>query len=130
MVYYTESIGGGVIGYLPLLWAALSGTIHIHQAWIRAVPPNARTAAAYMILENTGTQDDQLIGVRSSIARTVELHTVQKRGDLLSMTPVKQIDIPAHGSTSLQPGGVHLMLIDLTRIPKMGEKWEKRSLWC
>ena len=37
------------------------------------------------------------------------------------MRQVKQIDIPAHGDTVLQPGGLHVMLIGLKGELKPGD---------
>jgi hypothetical protein len=112
-------LSGSAIG-VP--WAGMHSSIQVHDAWIRAVPPNATTTAAYMVLENKSGQDDQLIGARSPIAKKLELHNVRKEGEMMQMYPVKHIDVPTHGSTTLQPGGLHIMLIDLKAVPKAGEE--------
>ncbi len=110
-----------MIGYTGSMWAAMPSDIQVQGAWVRAMPPNATTSAAYMVIENKGTQDDRLIAARSPIAGKVELHNVQKEGDLMKMFPVEHIDVPASGSTVLQPGGFHIMLIDLKN-SKVGDQ--------
>ena len=45
----------------------------------------------------------------------MELHTHIRDGDVMRMRPVNDIPVPANGEVSLQPGGLHLMLIGLAR---------------
>ena len=40
----------------------------------------------------------------------------------MQMSPLASIDVPAGGKAELKPGGVHVMLIDLARELKSGEK--------
>ena len=53
--------------------------IMVHNPWVRAVPPVSKTSAAYMILMNHGDKDDQLLSVKSSIAKVVEIHMLKKK---------------------------------------------------
>ncbi|MBF0289473.1 MAG: copper chaperone PCu(A)C [SAR324 cluster bacterium] len=98
------------------------GNIEVHHAWVRAVPSNARTSAAYMRLYNHGKKDDRLVAADSPMAEVVELHNVFKEGDMMAMRPVKNILVPAHGSAALKPGSYHIMLINLKNSPKPGKK--------
>ena len=52
----------------------------------------------------------------------VETHIHIKDGDVVRMREVKGYDIPANGVFELKPGGAHLMLVDLKRPLKEGEK--------
>ncbi len=63
--------------------------IEIQKAWARATPPNAKNAAVYMILQNDGPLNDLLLGVKTPVARNVELHTVVKEKDMMFMQPEK-----------------------------------------
>jgi hypothetical protein len=79
-------------------------------------------SAAYMLLRNTSDADDALVRASTAVADTVELHTVEMTDDgVMKMRPVPQIDIPAGGETSLQPGGFHVMLLGLKHDLKEGE---------
>lgn len=60
------------------------------------------------------TSKDRLVGAKSPLAKTVELHTHVMEGDVMSMRRVDSIDLPNYGTTILQPGGDHIMLIGLT----------------
>ena len=45
------------------------GDLTITQAWSRATPPGAATAAGYLTITNHGTTNDRLVSVISSAAR-------------------------------------------------------------
>jgi copper(I)-binding protein len=97
------------------LWAsgsAAAGPVVVRDAWIRATPPGARTAAAYLTLVNDGTAD-RLLGGTTPAARTVELHTHVDEGGLTRMVRLPELALPAGGAVRLEPGGLHLMLIDI-----------------
>ncbi|HWQ27460.1 MAG TPA: copper chaperone PCu(A)C [Dehalococcoidia bacterium] len=69
--------------------------------------------AAYMVIRNTGTEDDALIGASSDVAMTTEVHESYMEGDTMMMRRVDRIEIPAGGEVVLEPGGYHVMFIDL-----------------
>lgn len=100
--------------------AAKAGPIEVKAPFARATP--ARVGGVFMELKNTGSQPDRLIRAESAAARTVELHTHEKDGDVMRMRQIPAIDVAAQGETKLQPGGLHVMLIDLKQPLKEGEK--------
>ena len=112
--------------YIALGLMFFAGTawsqVVVEQAWIRATPPGAKTAAGYMLIRNKSAQPERLAGGSSSVAGKVETHVHIKDGDVLRMREVKGYDIPAKGTFELKPGGAHLMLVDLKRPLKEGEK--------
>ena len=96
--------------------------IEIENAWSRATPPGAKTAVGYMTLKNDSTAPDRLLGASSPIAAKVETHVTVKEGDVMKMRMVKGYAIPAHGRYELKPGGSHLMLVDIKKPLKEGDK--------
>lgn len=71
-------------------------------------------SAAYMAIRNTGGAADRLIGGTTDAANIVEIHTVEMEGDVMRMRPLADgLEIPAGESVTLQPGGFHVMLMDL-----------------
>ena len=100
------------------------GKIMIHNPWVRAVPPVSETSAAYMMLMNHGDKDDQLLSVKSSIAKVIEIHNVKKENGMMKMYPVKFVGIPAGKTQELKPGRYHLLLMNLTKTLKVGEEIE------
>ena len=93
------------------------------EAWVRAVPPSAKNSAAYMMLKNSMGKDVTLVEVSTEVAKTVEIHEVVKSGGMMEMRPLKGgLTIPAGKSVMLQPGGFHIMMIDLTQKLMEGHK--------
>jgi copper(I)-binding protein len=134
---------------VALLVAACSGGaskgITINGPWARNAPKTAGAGAAYMVIQNTGSAADKLVGGSSDIAKAVEVHEtyavpVESTGTggaespmasagamgssspMMAMRKIDSLEIPAGGSVELKPGGYHLMLIDLTRELKAGDK--------
>jgi hypothetical protein len=100
---------------------AYGGDITIDDAFARASAGAAKVGGAFMTLRNSGATADALVGVKSPVAARAELHTHIQDGDIMRMRQVDAIDVPARGSVSLQPGGLHIMLIDLKQPLKQGE---------
>ena len=107
---------------LALLAAPVLAQIEIENAWARATPPGATTAAGYMTIRNKSSSPDHLIRAASPLAARVETHVHLHDGDVMRMRQVKGYDIPANGSLELKSGGAHLMFVDIQRPFKEGEK--------
>lgn len=77
-------------------------------------------SAAFAVLSNSGDADVEVTAVSTTITDTAELHeTVDGK-----MSEVKGFTIPAGDSLTLEPGGKHLMLLNLTEPIKPGDKVE------
>lgn len=102
-------------------WSA--GPVTAERPWARETAPTQRNGVAYLALRNDGATPDRLVGARSDRAAEVELHrhTVDAEG-VARMRPVEAVELPAHGSVALEPGGLHLMLVDLARPLRAGER--------
>jgi hypothetical protein len=96
--------------------------VEVHDAWSRATAPGARIAAGYMVLLNKAAAPDRLIGASSPSAERVETHVHIRDGDVMRMREVKGYDIPAGGSFELEPGGAHLMLVNIKAPFKDGQR--------
>ena len=101
--------------------SASAATLEIHGAWIREAPPNASVLAAYMIISNTGTTDAQITDVASPDFEHAELHRTVVEGGIARMIRINSLEIPAGKALSLDPGGIHLMLIDPQRALHEGD---------
>ena len=99
------------------------GTVQIERPWARATIGKGRVGVAYMHLRNTGGQSDRLIGAKTPVAEHASLHTHRMAGDIMRMRPVDAIPVPARGTAMLKPGGLHIMLMRMTRTLKQGEKF-------
>ena len=72
----------------------------------------ARTAAAYLTITSTGGAD-RLVGAETPAAGAVEMHTTATGAGAQHMMRGTELVLPAGGAVRLEPGGQHLMLIDL-----------------
>lgn len=95
--------------------AAMGGApLMVMEPWARPAP-QAGNSAVYLTLMNQGDAADALLRVESDVAAAVELHETKMEGDVMKMSPLASIGIPAGGSASLQPGGMHVMLVNVKR---------------
>jgi copper(I)-binding protein len=78
-------------------------------------------SAAYMTIENRSAAGYQLVAAESSVAGVVEIHESTMEGDVMRMRPVEAIEIAPGESVRLEPGGLHIMLMDLQRDLYPGE---------
>ena len=93
--------------------SALASDITATDAWARARIPDARAGGAYVTLTNTGAAPDALIAAASPVADVVEIHTHRHVDGVMRMEQVEEIPLPAGETVTLQPGGLHIMLIGL-----------------
>lgn len=89
--------------------------VEVHDVWARSAEAG-RATAVYFTLQNSGGAPDRLLGVATESARAAELHesTVDAEG-VMRMRPVEAVEIPAGEAVAFEPGGYHVMLIDLAR---------------
>lgn len=92
--------------------ASTDGQIGVTDA--RIPVPAGSTGAVYLTLTNDADTDDALTGASTDVAGTVELHETSTADGTMSMQQLQQIDIPAGGDAVLEPGGLHIMLIDVS----------------
>lgn len=112
---------------LPLAAPALAqgsvtelGPLRIVNPWTRAAGQGMQ-GGGFLTIRNTGAAPDKLVSASSPAAGRLELHTHIRDGDVMRMRPVADIPVPANGEVTLQPGGLHLMLIGLTQSVNVGQ---------
>jgi copper(I)-binding protein/putative intracellular protease/amidase/DNA-directed RNA polymerase subunit RPC12/RpoP len=96
--------------------------IIIKDAWIQEGPPSQNVAAAFLVVENQGAADIALLSAKADAASAVELHKMESAGDVMKMRRLDLIPVAAGGRAELQPSGLHLMLIGLSRPLKQGDE--------
>ena len=109
----------------PVL-AADTATIRVEEPWARESPPTVTNGAAYMTLVNTGKEADRLVGASSDVSATVELHTHLMEEGMMTMRPLKAIEIDPEKPAVLKPGGLHIMLISLKKPLVAGQMFPLR----
>jgi len=110
-----------------LMASACGGTsssenmVTLRDAWARPGIAGG-TSAVYFVLENPGSQEESLQSASSDIAEATELHRSEMSSDgTMSMHPQMSVPIPAGQEVAFEPGGLHVMLINLQRDLNEGE---------
>ncbi|MCE9622752.1 MAG: copper chaperone PCu(A)C [Actinomycetia bacterium] len=127
--------------------SATTPDITVEGQWARTSPAMATAGAVYLTI--TSPVDDKLVAAKidPSITGTVEIHetvmadaatdttmamgsdttmamgsdTTMAMGDgEMTMRPVEFIDLPAGVAVALEPGGYHIMLLDLVQPLEVG----------
>jgi copper(I)-binding protein len=79
-----------------------------------ATPPPEATAPVYLTIANSGCMPDQLIEATTDVAERVEIDETVKGDDTVETRPLPDgITLLAGRTTTLEPGGDHLLLIGL-----------------
>ncbi|MFM7396791.1 MAG: copper chaperone PCu(A)C [Gammaproteobacteria bacterium] len=98
-----------------LTWAFAAEPITIEHPWARASAPGQSVGGGYMTLIHQGNGEDRLVSVTTPIASEVQIHSMTMEGNVMRMRAVEGgLAIPAGGRVTLQPGGLHLMFMDLS----------------
>ena len=95
--------------------------LHLEHGWARAGRDDV--TGFFGTLHNMSNLEITVRGGRSPAANAVELHDIVQHDGRKQMTHLaKGITIPAHGSITLAPGGLHGMLIGLDHRLVDGER--------
>lgn len=101
---------------------ALAQPVQVGNAWMRPTVPGQQSTGAYMSL--TAPKSLTLVGVSTPAAGIAEVHEMKMDGDVMKMREIPALALPAGKTVNLQPGGLHVMLMDLkqpvakdTRVP-------------
>lgn len=108
------------------VWAATAQAdeLTVSGAWVREGPPTTQVLAGYARITNPGTQDITIVGARSPQFDTVEIHRTEIVDGMARMLAQPQLVIPAGGNVALEPGGLHLMLIQAQKPLVSGDRVE------
>lgn len=100
-----------------------SGNLHIDHPWSREMPPTAPTAAVYFVVQNQGDSADRLLRVETPAAGKAELHEHLHQNGVMKMQQVASVEIAAKTAVAFAPMGYHVMLFNLPKQLKDGERF-------
>lgn len=95
--------------------------VRVEHAWIRWLPAGL-PSAGYATITNDGDGAVSVTGASSPDYGHVMLHQSRLADGDSTMVMVEHLDIDAHASATLAPGGYHLMLAHATRPIKPGDR--------
>lgn len=99
--------------------SASAANISVTDAWARATMPGQKVSGAYMQIRSDA--DARLISASSPAVPRVEIHEMKMDGDVMRMREVEAIELPKGKTVSLEPGGFHIMLMNLPKPIAAGE---------
>src|SRR5215204_4744303 len=97
--------------------------LHVRDGWAREAG-QSDMAAAYVTIENKGGAD-RLTDVRTDIGQT-SLHETSMDDDIARMRPIHPTEgmvVPSNGKLVLTQGGAHVMISDLKRPLRAGDRF-------
>jgi periplasmic copper chaperone A len=109
-----ETVAAVTLTFTALTGLALAheysvGPLKIDHPWARATPRGAKVGGGYAVITNTA-------------AGRVEIHRMTMEGDVMEMGPVEGgLEIKPGQTVKLEPGGLHIMFMDLAASLKQGE---------
>ena len=93
---------------LPPAQAAQPAPVKVEGAWVRGTVPGQQATGAYMTV--TAARHLKLVGVSTPAAGAAEVHEMRMQDDVMTMRPVRALELPAGQPVQLKPGGYHIML--------------------
>jgi copper(I)-binding protein len=90
------------------------GALEIDQPWSRATPKGAKTAAGYVVVKNTGSTPDHLLGGSLAGGGKADVHQMTMDGGVMRMRALEGgLEIKPGETVELKPESFHLMFVDL-----------------
>ena len=91
--------------------------VAVSDSWARATVQGQKATGAFMKL--TAKDGAKLVGVSSPVAGVAEIHEMKMDKDVMKMSAIASLNLPAGQAVELKPGGYHVMLMDLKQaLPK------------
>ena len=108
-----------ILAFALLAQSAWAADIKVDNSWLRATVPGQQVAGAFMDI--TSPVNAKLISAESSVAGSMEMHSMSMKNGVMEMREIKVLPLPKGKLVKLAPGGFHLMLFDLKQPMKVGE---------
>ncbi len=98
--------------------------IEIQNAWARPALKGGNSAV-YFQIKNTTDAADLLKNAVCSTAGTTEIHkSMMDKNGVMMMKPQESVEIPVNATVAFEPGGLHIMLINLNQDLQVGDNLE------
>jgi periplasmic copper chaperone A len=97
--------------------SAAADEVTIADTWVKATAgtEDPTMTAAFGVLTNHTNKDLTIVSATNDVTDRTELHEMAMVDGAMVMRPITGgIPIPANGTTTLEPGGLHVMILDAT----------------
>ena len=107
---------------LPLSACAHDCAPQVKDGWIRLMPGGMAMQAGFGRIDNRCPMPATIVSASSPAYDSVELHESKTVGGISRMRAVPELRIAPDGAAVLQPGGLHLMLMQPKSPLKAGSR--------
>ena len=107
---------------LPLSACARDCAPQVKDGWIRLLPGGMPMQAGFGRIDNHCPMPATIVSATSPAYGSVELHESKLVGGISRMRAVPELRIAPDGAAVLQPGGLHLMLMQPKATLKPGSR--------
>ncbi|HEU4592630.1 MAG TPA: copper chaperone PCu(A)C [Steroidobacteraceae bacterium] len=97
------------------------GALVIGHPWTRPAPATMSMGVAYLSITNNGKDADTLIAASTPAAESVQFHQTTIVDGVARMRPLPEVLIAPGGTVRIEPGGIHLMLVNLKAALESGK---------
>lgn len=97
----------------PEAAAPIPAGLHVEDPWVRATVAGSTVSAGYFTIRNGNATPDALLDVASPVAGRTELHRTVTEDGMARMRPAGDVQIGASQTVQAEPGGLHVMLMEL-----------------
>jgi copper(I)-binding protein len=112
----------GVFAVAALVMAAAQQKrVAASSGWVKLPAAGETVAMAFVAIENPTMYEIYVVSAATDAAGKVELRDGGQSGDA-RLKPVEFISVPAYGRVDMSAAGPHLLLLDLKRPIKEGDK--------
>ena len=101
--------------------ASESASIKAIDPWIRDAPKTAMMRSAYVVLNNAGSADIEIVAAESKDFGLVEMHETRIVDDVARMFELPSVTIAAGKQFAFKPGAAHFMLMQPSRALAAGD---------
>jgi len=98
---------------------ASQNLVNIKDAWVRPSHPGQDTGAAYMTF--TSKENVTLTHIESEASESTKIHSMTMHNGVMKMRMLDNLPLLAGEPYKLEPGGFHLMLLNLKKTLNAGD---------
>lgn len=79
--------------------------------------------AVYAVIENTGKDTLEIVGLETPVARAAEIHESVEIDGMMRMREIVPFEVRTGETVNLEPGGKHMMLMGLKSKLEPGQRF-------
>jgi periplasmic copper chaperone A len=114
---------------LAISQMAKADGIEIRDAYARATIGTAKTGIVYFKLANRTNDADRLRALTTDVADRAEVHLHAMKNGVMTMDRIACLELVPNSQIEFAPGGLHVMLIGLSRPLRQGDSFALRFIF-